>query len=268
MSAPSPFYREAGAGPAVVCLHANASSAAQWRPLQESLAQRFHVLAADSYGAGKSPPWPGERQMALSDEVALLEPVFQRAGDAFALVGHSYGAALALRAALAQPQRVRALVLYEPTLFNLLDAERPAPNAADGIRATVARAVASLAAGDPDAAAECFIDYWMGPGTWAATAASRRGPILASIVNVRGWADALFGEPTSLDAWQQLQVPVLYLVGRQSPVSAREVARLLAGALPQVQLVELAELGHMGPITHPERVNPLIADFLQRHCAA
>ncbi|VXB07404.1 Hydrolase (fragment) [Pseudomonas sp. 8AS] len=61
---------------------------------------------------------------------------------------------------------------------------------------------------------------------------------------------------------------MLYLVGRQSPVSAREVARLLAGALPQAQRVEFAELGHMGPITHPQRVNPLIADFLQRHCAA
>jgi pimeloyl-ACP methyl ester carboxylesterase len=39
------------------------------------------------------------------------------------LVGHSYGAAVALIAALATPGRVRAMALYEPTLFALLDAE-------------------------------------------------------------------------------------------------------------------------------------------------
>ena len=44
------------------------------------------------------------------------------------LVGHSYGAAVALIAALACPERVRALVLYEPTLFSLVDADAPPPN--------------------------------------------------------------------------------------------------------------------------------------------
>src|SRR5262249_36531219 len=53
-------YREAGAGNAVVCLHASASSSAQWRPLMDRLAGRFHTLAADLYGSGPSPAWPGE----------------------------------------------------------------------------------------------------------------------------------------------------------------------------------------------------------------
>ena len=51
----SPFFREVGSGPGVVCLHSNASSSSQWRALMETLAPRFHVLAADSYGVGKSP---------------------------------------------------------------------------------------------------------------------------------------------------------------------------------------------------------------------
>ena len=50
-------------------------------------------------------------------------PVLTRAGSPLALVGHSYGAAVALIAALATPGRVRAMALYEPTLFALLDAE-------------------------------------------------------------------------------------------------------------------------------------------------
>src|SRR5262249_22023088 len=129
-----PFFREAGTGPGVVCMHSNASSSAQWRGLMDLLAPRFRVFAPDSYDAGKSPDWPSDRVIRLRDEVELVEPVLPRAGSPLALVGHSYGAAVALIAALADPGRVRAMALYEPTLFALLDAEAPAPNEAEGIR--------------------------------------------------------------------------------------------------------------------------------------
>ncbi len=62
-----------------------------------------------------------------------------------------------------------------------------------------------------------------------------------------------------------LEVPVLYMVGSKSPASSRGVARLLTGVLPDVAVVELAGLGHMGPVTHPEVVNDRIADFLAAH---
>ena len=123
MTHPSPYVREAGAGAGVVCLHSNASSSGQWRALLERLAPRFRVFAPDSYGSGKSPEWPSDRQIRLRDEVELIEPVLAAAGAPLALVGHSYGAAVALRAALDDPGRVRALAIYEPTLFALLDAE-------------------------------------------------------------------------------------------------------------------------------------------------
>jgi pimeloyl-ACP methyl ester carboxylesterase len=264
MSLPSPFFREVGSGPGVVCLHANASSSSQWRALMESLALKFHVLAADSFGAGQSPPWPTDRQVSLHDEVALLEPVFARAGDPHALVAHSYGAAVALIAAVSQPRRIRALALYEPVLFALLDAESPPPNDADGIRGAVARAATALDATDLAGAAECFIDFWMGKGTWARTPDSRKGPIAASVINVRGWARALFDEPTPLAAFSELKVPVLYMMGGDSPASSRGVGRLLTRALPQVQVVEFSSMGHMGPITHPEVVNDAISRFLER----
>ncbi|MDX1369321.1 alpha/beta fold hydrolase [Pseudomonas sp.] len=259
-----PFFREAGAGPGVVCLHSNASTSSQWRALMELLAPSFHVLAADSLGAGRSRAWPDERAVALRDEVALLEPVFARAGEPFALVAHSYGAAVALIAALSQPRRVRALALYEPTLFSLLDAEAPPPNAADGIRATVAAATAALEAGNAQGAAECFIDYWMGAGSWARMPESRQGPITTSIGNVRGWAEALLGEPTALAAFAELDIPVLYMLGKDSPASSLGVARLLTRALPRVEVVEFEGVGHMGPITHPQRVNETILRFLER----
>ena len=228
------------------------------------LAPRFRVLAPDSYDCGKSPAWPSDRVIQLRDEVALIEPVLTRAGSPLALVGHSYGAAVALIAALAQPGRVRAMALYEPTLFALLDAETPAPNDAEGIRSAVADASVALEAGDQDVAAERFIDYWMGPGTWKQTPELRKAPIAASVTNVRRWAHALFTEPTPLNAFRSLDVPVLYMVGKRSTPSAHGVARLLATALPRVELVEFENIGHMGPVTHPEPVNAVIEEFLER----
>ncbi len=264
MQLPRPFVRELGAGPGVVCLHSNASSSSQWRALMERLAPRFRVLAADSYGAGRSPPWPTDRPVSLGDEAALLEPVFASAGEPFVLIGHSYGAAVALVAALTRPDRIRALALYEPTLFALLDAESSPANDAAGIRGAVAGAAAALDAGNPAGAAECFIDYWMGPGAWARMPEPRQGPIAGSVVNVRGWANALFGEEAPLQAFAALRIPVLYMIGEDSPASSRGVARLLTRTLPQVQVLEFEALGHMGPITHPGIVNEAIARFLER----
>jgi pimeloyl-ACP methyl ester carboxylesterase len=264
MRAPEPFFREAGTGPGVVCIHANASSSGQWRGLMDLLAPRFRVFAPDSYDSGKSPHWPSDRTIRLRDEAELIEPVLAKAGSPLSLVGHSYGAAVALIAALADPGRVRAMALYEPTLFALIDAERPAPNDADGIRAVVADAGPALDAGDLDAAAERFIDYWMGAGAWKRTSEERRPPIAASVRNMRRWGHALSTEPTPLDAFRSLEIPVLYMTGGRSTAAARGVARLLTSALPQVEVVEFEDLGHMGPVTHPDVVNEAIKRFLER----
>ena len=259
-----PFFREVGSGQGVVCLHANASSSTQWRALTEILGRRFHVLAADSYGAGKSPSWPTGRSLSLRDEVELLEPVFARAGKPFSLIAHSYGAAVALIAAVKQPERIRALALYEPVLFALLDSESQPPNGADGVRAAVADGVAALENHDPAGAARCFIDYWMGPGSWDRMPQPRKDPIVASIVNLGGWGNALFTEPTPLEAFSRLDVPVLFMTGTDSPASSLGVARLLTGALPRAEVVRFEGLGHMGPVTHPEVVNEAIRAFLER----
>lgn len=137
MNFPRPFVREGGAGPRVVCMHANASNSGQWRGLIDRLSPSHHVLAPDFYGSGKSPDWHSDRLISLRDEVALIEPVLVEAEHPAVLVGHSYGGAVALVAALAHPARVRALALFEPTLFSLIDAEGAPPNEADGIRNAV-----------------------------------------------------------------------------------------------------------------------------------
>lgn len=262
-----PFVREAGTGPAVVCLHSNASSSSQWRDLIEALSSRFHVLAPDSYGSGKSIDWASDRTICLDDEVDFIAPVLRSAGDSFFVVGHSYGAAIALKLALKEPGRVRAMVLYEPTLFSLIDAQAPPPNAAGGIRQAVQAAGTALDEGNPSEAAKHFIDYWMGPQSWDSTPDSRKPPILASIGNIRRWGHALFTEPVALRAFEDLDIPVLYMIGKSSPQSSLGVARLLTAVLPRVEVIEFEGLGHMGPVTHPKLVNGAIADFLDRHVA-
>ena len=259
-----PFFREAGSGEAVVCLHSNASASAQWRPLMDRLSSQFRIFAPDSLGAGKSPAWPAIRSVSLSDEVALLVPVFALAGSPLSLVGHSYGGAVALMSALAHPQLVRALVLYEPTLFSLLEEEAPGQAAANEIREVAADAAAAIDANKPSAAAARFIDYWMGNGSWDAMPESRQAVVAASMSNVGGWAQALFGNRTPLQAFRELKIPVLYMVGAKSPSSSRGVARLLTEVLPNVTKIEFPELGHMGPITHPDLVNEAIAEFLEQ----
>jgi pimeloyl-ACP methyl ester carboxylesterase len=228
----------------------------------DHLSGRYRVLEPDSYGSGKSTDWPSRHEIALHDEVAFIAPVLQSAGTPVALVGHSYGAAVALIAALTHRDRVRALAIYEPTLFALVDAQESLANGVDGIRNAVRAAGAALDAGDCDAAAEHFIDFWMGQGSWKATPAQRQLAIAESVANVRRWSHALFTESTPAQAFATLDIPVLYMLGQATPESARAVSRVLLPVLPRVQVVEFPGVGHMGPITHPDLINAQIARFL------
>jgi len=242
----------------VVCLHASASSGRQWQALGRRLAGRYRVLSPDLYGAGDGPPWPAEREPTLADEVALLEPVFEAAGEPVHLVGHSYGGAVATRAALTYPGRFRSLVLIEPVLFGLLLAEDPGQRAAREVVAVCQHTRTAVELGALDSAARRFIDYWMGPGAWAGMPPHRRAAAARAMCAVSSEWSAIFAETTPLAAYASLDLPTLYVVGGKSPASTRAVARLLTRALPDVSTAELAEAGHMAPITHPDLVSAAI----------
>lgn len=248
----------------VVCLHASASSGRQWRALQGQLADGYQVLSPDLYGSGDSPPWPPGRGLTLADEVARLEPVFEATGGPFHLIGHSYGGAVAARAALTYPGCFRSLVLIEPVLFGLLTAEDPHQPAAREVVALCQHAGAAVEVGALDSAAGRFIDYWMGAGAWAGMPAQRRAAIAQAMPAVRSQWTAIFAETTPLPVYSLLDLPVLYLEGSRSPASTRAVARLLTQTLPNVTSAVLAGAGHMAPLTHPGLVNAAIEEHLQR----
>ncbi|HET7247218.1 MAG TPA: alpha/beta hydrolase, partial [Streptosporangiaceae bacterium] len=248
----------------VVCLHASASSGRQWRALQGQLADGYQVLSPDLYGSGDSPPWPPGRGLTLADEVARLEPVFEAAGGPFHLIGHSYGGAVAARAALTYPGCFRSLVLVEPVLFGLLIAEDAHQPAAREIVSVCQHTRAAVEVGALDSAAQRFIDYWMGAGTWAGLPPQRRAVIADAMPGVRSQWTAIFAETTPLPVYSLLDLPVLYLEGSKSPPPARAVARLLTQTLPNVTSAVLADAGHMAPLTHPGLVNAAIQEHLER----
>jgi pimeloyl-ACP methyl ester carboxylesterase len=255
-----PFPKEAGSGPTVLCLHSNASHSGQWRGLMEQLSNRFRVVAVDSYGSGRTAEWPSDRVIALADEVDLLQPLLEAGPGPVYLVGHSYGAAVALKAALLHPGRFAGLALYEPTFFAIV--ERSTPRDVDGIRDAVRAGAERLDAGDGDGAGRSFIDFWMGSGSWDRMPPERKPAVIQSARNLRRWAHALMTEPATPADLHGIVAPVLLMTGDRSPRSSLSVADLLASTLPNVRRVRFPELGHMAPVTHPEPVNAAIAAFL------
>lgn len=94
--------------------------------------------------------------------------------------------------------------------------------------------------------------------------AARQPAVAASMRNVQGWRDVTFADNLGLDELRALEMPVLLMWGQLSPQSATSVVRVLQDAFPNVTRAPQPGLGHMGPITHPERINAQIAEFIAR----
>jgi pimeloyl-ACP methyl ester carboxylesterase len=248
----------------VICLHGSTASGRQWQSLALRLRTRCTVHTPDLYGYGEAPPWHGLHRFSLADEVARIAPLIEHARHAVHLVGHSYGGAVALKAAQLYPDRVHSLALYEPVPFRLLFRE-PATQAAAHEIWRIAHAVRrSLGEGRPGQAAERFVDYWNGPGAWAELAVPQQAAILRRIGKVRLDFDALLSDATTLEDLAALPMPLLCLYGSRSPLASRSIARLLGDRLPHARVVRMEGLGHMGPVGDPQSVNDRLLIHLGR----
>jgi pimeloyl-ACP methyl ester carboxylesterase len=96
-----------------VLVHGSIVDAARtWRH-QRALAERWTLLLPNRPGFGSSPP------LARGDFQLEAPAIGELLGDGAHLVGHSYGAVIALLAAGARPRAVRSLVVSEPGLLRL-----------------------------------------------------------------------------------------------------------------------------------------------------
>ena len=252
---------EAGSGPLVVLVHSSVAGARQWRKLMEALAPSFHVKAVNLFGYGRTPPWTAGRPQSLDDQAALVEAAIPDGVSGIGLVGHSFGGAVAMKAALHLGPRVEKLVLLEPNPFHLLcDHGRTEAFAEIASLGMVLRAHAGR--GDWEAAAELFADYWGGDGTWAATSPERRGTFAEALKpNLHEW-DAIMNETVPLDTWvERLPARTLIVSDPATVRPIREIVELLRGATPWQ--FETTSGGHMAPLTRPELVNPIVERFLR-----
>jgi pimeloyl-ACP methyl ester carboxylesterase len=104
-----------GAGAPVVLLHGLAGAAQNWRDVAVLLAPDHRVVAPDLPGHGGSPPLAGAPGLdGFADAVAAAVDELGAAGPAL-VVGHSFGAHVALALAASRQDQVRALLLVAPS---------------------------------------------------------------------------------------------------------------------------------------------------------
>ena len=248
----------------VIALHCSGAGPGQWRQLGELLGTAHALAAPEHYGCDRTGPWTGSHAFTLADEAARTIELIDRSTRKVHLVGHSYGGGVALHIALARPDHIASLSLYEPSAFHLLKTMGGSGAEAfaeiELITATTARCVTT---GNYGGAAAAFVDYWSGAGTWASLRPSVQGALTRWILKAPLDFHALIEEPTPARAYTALDFPVLVMRGEHAPRPTRQIAGILTSLLPDAQLSVVAGAGHMGPLTHAAAVSEEIAAHIR-----
>src|SRR5262245_11289505 len=256
-------YTDTGSGSAVVLVHSSASGYRQWQRLVETLQSRYRLIAINLFGYGKTSSWPGTRLLTAADQAELVAAVAELARQPVALVGHSLGGAVAFEAAARFPDRVRALVAFEPILFSHLKAHGPM-SAYDEIAGVANRFNELARTGDWNAAGEWFVDYWTAPGTWAAMPDERKQNMFKMLpAVVHEWDMATTGV-RPLEDWSTIIAPVHLIHAADTRTPTGEIVKMLATTHPPRQVHDVSSRGHMAPLARADLVRPLCAGALDR----
>lgn len=251
-----------GRGRPVVLLHSSMGSKGQWSALVDRLRRSHRLIAIDLHGYGTSPMPPAGWPFTLQHEVRLIDSVLQLAllpGEAFHVVGHSYGAAVALQLARAKPQRVLSLALYEPVAVHLLPAGHRSRVEFEQVGAELRRRAER---GEAMAGAQGFIDYWSADGAFACLPRHVQNKLATLVPKVLLDFEALAREQSTLDTLRGITAPVCLFAGTTGPRPPRDVLDALAGVWPDARRHQV-NAGHMAPVTHDWLVNPALECFIR-----
>jgi pimeloyl-ACP methyl ester carboxylesterase len=132
------------------------------------------------------------------------------------------------------------------------------------IRALAARTAQGVITGNYRGAAVSFIDYWSGPGAWAALRPAVQSALTRWMPKAPLDFRALIEEPTRASRYAGLRIPTLILRGEHAPAPTRLIGEALQAAMPAARIEVVAGAGHMGPLTHAKGVNTAIVRHIQR----
>ena len=246
----------------VLCLHASATSARSWRRLLAPLDQDFELLVPERLGCAEGECWPVGAPAPLDAEARHLAPLLNSRPHGVHLVGHSFGAAVALQIALRWPSRVRSLTLYEPSRFALLFGAADTVEAGNEILQFGRGVGFAVLSGRVREAAANFVDYWSGAGAWHALDLRRQQAIVRQMPKVQAEFEAAFADRVPMAAFRALTMPMRLIRGDASPLPSRQIVARLA-TLPISTTKVLAGVGHMGPLTDAARVLDALPAWLQ-----
>jgi pimeloyl-ACP methyl ester carboxylesterase len=246
--------------PRALLVHSGGLSSRQWRRLADALTPAYDVLAPELIGYPKSGvPWERGVPFHFRDDVARLAELLGP-GEPAHLIGHSYGGFLALQLALARPELVRSLALYEPVAFGVLDSGGPEDAAA---WAELSRLPAYDGARDPDEAwLSAFVGWWQGAGAWEGLAEPARAAFRSVAWKLSEEVRTLGADRTTSARYGTIAQPALLMGGSKTPQAEQRTLARLAACLPHATLTMFPELGHMGPITHAAIVDAAIVQFV------
>jgi pimeloyl-ACP methyl ester carboxylesterase len=231
--------------PAVLLLHAGVADRTMWDDhLEPFAAAGYRVVAPDLVTGGA--PW--------ADVVETLDAL---GIDRAALVGNSFGAAVALQAAAVAPERVSALVLVScPPLAGTPSAQ---------LRAVWDAEEAALERGDLDGAVDAMVDAWLLPDA-PASLRERVGAMQRRVFEEQLAAgepdeaeDPLEADPAVIE---RLELPALVAAGEHDMADFRLASLDLAQRLPQGHHTVIANAGHLAPLEQPEAFRAIVLAFL------
>jgi 3-oxoadipate enol-lactonase len=241
------LWADDGGGPGrpVVLLHPGVGDSTIWDDVLPALLAQYRVIRYDVRGYGRSPAATTE-YVLLDDLVAVLDHFGVRRA---ALVGCSMGGATSIDLALADPDRVAAMVLVCPGISGYPWPDEPELDA---------ELDALAQAGDLDGLAEVGLRVWAAAGADEAARALLRGAAQAWLNEEQFQAEG----PPAFDRLGDVRVPTVIMVGdvdRPALISCNEEA---ARRIPGAQLVRVPGGDHLLPLRHPELVTDTVLGHL------
>lgn len=250
---------------AVVCIPSTGMSGIQWRRLGKLLSDKGHrVVAPDLIGYGESDSWPGPGPFETRFDVAVAGAVIDMLEDHVHLVGHSYGGRVGLAEAVRRPDRIRAIALFEPTCFGVLRSTGEDAAIRELLEYDADGRFLDDTFGGSEPWIQRFVDYWSGQGAWAELSDAERATWVRAgrkmFEEVR--ETALDQVPHTVYVEALGHLPMLVMSGAESTLAGRGCCAVLGRVMPRGRHVELADVGHMGPLLAAREVNGLIAEHI------